>query len=342
MSDERMRILKMLKEGRITLEEAEVLLDAVGGADAEKSSAREEAPHAAEHTGAGWWGGDQQKKGPASWLDFGWKLDPAHFPSEIQEAMKGFAQSMKDAFSNIQKGDYLGGLKEMFGRVLAQTSRRESVPAAGVRRLSLKNRWGDVHISGGDAPEIGVAASISAWGADPQAAQALADSVEISHYREGDTLSLRAEAPDSGHVRFKVDFDVTVPRSLAVEVKSMSGDIVVSDAEDGVNAVNLSGDIIVQSCAGGACHRVEKRRPRGVGIQRCGTRPDDQRGHRARAGTLRRDRCPNDEREHTLRARARRGQQGQALVDERRHRHRPSRGRKLRNKRRNRLGRGTL
>ncbi|HUX21423.1 MAG TPA: DUF4097 family beta strand repeat-containing protein [Spirochaetia bacterium] len=259
MNEERLKVLKMLKEGRITMEEAELLLDALGEGGSrsedpergagEKSRGSSEDRHAGE-------GGPRQgfegwKGFPQGLFNFDWKLDPKIFQTGLRDAMKGFEQSMKDFAQDFGKQDFAGGFKEFFGRSSAQATKSFRAPGQGAVKVAINNRWGDMRINGGDSQEVTGTATVTAWGSDSEAAAEIAENVQISHYREGETIVIHSELPDSsGRGRYRVDLDLTVPRELALSVKGMSGDLAVSSMTMGVEAANLSGDVIIQGSSG--------------------------------------------------------------------------------------------
>lgn len=260
MNEERLKVLKMLKEGRITMEEAELLLDALsasGERHEEQESSDRARTHAHEDAESSQRSGSSRNQGffggwgPGGLFNSEWKMDPSIFQSGLKEAMKGFEQSMKEFASEFGKRDFAGGFKEFFGRSSGQASKSVRFDVTSTQRLVLNTRWGDVRIGSGDVHEITGSVSVTAWAADDEAASDIAESVGVTHYREGDTLFVHCEIPDSSNrTRFRADFDLTVPRDLEVSVKGMSGDYSVSGAGSGVNAVNLSGDIIVQRSSG--------------------------------------------------------------------------------------------
>jgi Toastrack DUF4097/SHOCT-like domain len=271
MSEERLKILKMLKEGRITLEEADVLIDALGEGDPSAGTRgsetdegdtrtwahREQTRHHGraehqEHGGAG-------RRGPWDWLggwspeklfDFDWKLDPHQFQTGLRDAMKGFEESLRSAVSGFQRGDFPAGMKELFGRATGTATIDEPIAATGAARLVLKNRWGDVRIVGSDAQEITVHAAVTAWSNDEQSAAQAAQAVRLRHYREGEAIVLGSEVQEGRRARHRIDLDITVPRTFAADLKAMSGDISASGVNGEMRAANFSGDIIVQDCTG--------------------------------------------------------------------------------------------
>ncbi len=258
MNEERLKVLKMLKEGRITMEEAELLLDALGDSestqssgyagpeDAEKSEEARQGDSGERRRGFPGWGGI-----PEGLFNFDWKLDPKLFQTGFREAMKGFEQSMKDFASEFKERDFTGGFKDFFGRTSGQSTKPVRIETVGVSKVSLNNRWGDLRIRGADTNEITGSATVTAWDADAQAATDKAEEIQLTHYREGDTIVIRCEGAETSRPsRFRTDFDITVPRALAMHIKGMSGDVAVSDLSGGVEIMNLSGDVIVQRTSG--------------------------------------------------------------------------------------------
>lgn len=261
MNEERLKILKMLKDDRITMEEAELLLDALGEESVHKEDQRQDQrqehessddrssadrwSQAAERFFRGW------KDTPGGAFNFDWKLNPSGFQSGLREAMKGFEQSMKELAGEFKNTGFPGGFKEFFGRSSGQATKSVRAATGGASKLAISNRWGDVRITGTTAQELTGTASVTAWGTDAESAEEIADSVEVSQYREDDTIVLRFELPpDTARTRFRVDLDLNVPTEMAVSLKAMSGDLALSELASGVSAVNLSGDIIVQRVHG--------------------------------------------------------------------------------------------
>jgi len=262
MNEERLKVLKMLKEGRITMEEAEVLLDALGEGG-EQRSRDEEATMRNEEAGTHSHGDSSKDQWTAAAERFfsglrggnpfnlDLKLDPQFFQTGFRDAMKGFEQSMKQFAGELGKMDFPGGFKEFFGRSSGQATKSLLASPTGAARVSISNRWGDIRINATEADEISGTASITAWGSDPEKAEEIAKAVEVSHFREEDTIALRCELPaDHSRTRYRVDLDLNLPSGLALTVKGMSGDVSVSGMTAGVSVVNLSGDIIVQHSSG--------------------------------------------------------------------------------------------
>ncbi len=256
MSEERAKILKLLKEGRITVEEAELLLDAL-----EEGNEGEATAHAAreqtggEERGSGcrdWWGSHdwgekwgKEWRGP--WRDF----DFSRFQTGFEGAFRGMEQSIRDAFKNFSNINFEVELGRLFGREHAEVERHLVFPAAGIRALFLKNAWGDAEIVASEGKEVKIAAKIAAWGHDSATASATASGIEITQLREGDRLVVQHRpANGSGSARYKVDFEIAVPRDMEVELKGMSGNLRLSGTRGKTRLLTLSGDIRLRGVAG--------------------------------------------------------------------------------------------
>lgn len=262
MSEERAKVLKMLKEGRITVEEAELLLDALregpegtgqGRGPRERQTAEEPPRSRFECGDRNWWGGWDWsgKRRPGGhqtspgWFDF----DFSQFQTGFKDAFKGVEESIREMMKNFPNMSYEGHLGRMFGKESAQLTKKATVSGSDVRSLQLSNTWGDVEIIGSDGSEISVVAHILAWGPDQATAKEIASEIEINHYREGEALVIKHRAPES-RSRYKVDFEITVPRALSVELKGMSGNLSVAQTAGAARLLSLSGDIRVKGVTG--------------------------------------------------------------------------------------------
>lgn len=264
MSEERAKILKLLKEGRITVEEAGLLLDALGEgsegeaadrADRERTASSGQERSRGEESGQGphdWcgshdWGEKWRKEWRGPWRDF----DFSRFQTGFEGAFRGMEQSIHDAFKNFSNINFEVQLGRLFGRERADIERQLLVPAGGIAALSLKNAWGDVEIVTSDKQEVRIAAKISAWGYDSATASAAASGIEITQVREGERLVVH-HRPASGSVsvRYKVDFEIAVPRDMEVELKGMSGNLRLVGTHGKARLLTLSGDIRVKGVVG--------------------------------------------------------------------------------------------
>ncbi len=253
MSEERAKILKMVKEGRITVEEAELLLDALNEGEESGEGTRSEGPGEASGGRGHWrhghdWARGGHRPGPG-WSSFDFDFSPIQ--SSFQEAFKGFEQSLREAAKNFPKMDFEGHLGRIFGKARAEAVKESRVSSSGLRGLTLSNSWGNATVTAAETSEVVVHARVSAWGPDRAAAQEFADGVEIAASREGDALVIKhAPGPRWARSRYKVDFEISVPRAMEVDLKSMSGDLSVAGTEGNARLWSLSGDLTAKGVAG--------------------------------------------------------------------------------------------
>ena len=185
MSEERAKILKLLKEGRITVEEAALLLDALeegtrsaeggsSGADQSRVGGERGGRSREERHGEGfererghernrgaqdWWGSQDwgrfaEWSRAQPWRDF----DFSRFQTGFEGAFRGMEQTIRDTFKNFSNLNFDAELGRMFGRERGQVERTIAVPTGGLTRLCLRNAWGDVSAVAAEVEEIRIEA----------------------------------------------------------------------------------------------------------------------------------------------------------------------------------------
>jgi hypothetical protein len=267
MSDERVMVLKMLRDGKISVEEAEGLLEALGeeGLGASPMPNDEQAKRAEEpdsqtaegrstpgDQGAapGWRrkSGEPLRTGP-DWASLGREIGEVvrEATQVVREATKDVAPTVRDAVKRLKeemKG--AGGkvsasllVQDLFGLTSASDEVRVShlLPAGG--RLLLRNPRGNVRIERSPDGQAYVEARRQAWSRDEEAARALLDQIGVRFEpRDGDLVLEVAAEPG---FRFRVDLTVRLPDGVAVVAGVNSGDI---------RAEGLSGDLEVDIKSG--------------------------------------------------------------------------------------------
>ncbi len=108
-------------------------------------------------------------------------------------------------------------------------------PAAGAQRLDVEVPGGSIAVTGWDRNEIRV-----------QASHSRRTHIEIQ--RSGDRVSVEAEA-DRGPVTI-VDYTISVPRTLSVNLEGMYADMTVDGVNGDVDAETLQGDVTVKGGTG--------------------------------------------------------------------------------------------
>jgi hypothetical protein len=135
---------------------------------------------------------------------------------------------------------------ETFGDKLQKVLKVPEGPTVLVHSFS-----GNITVSTGPAGEVRVEATkrTSGHGSDQADAKAAADNTRVLIEERSGRVEVKAWSP-RGPSRVAVDFDVVVPASATVELKSLSGDIAVTGVKGGVSADSMSGDITANSLAG--------------------------------------------------------------------------------------------
>jgi hypothetical protein len=116
--------------------------------------------------------------------------------------------------------------------------------------LMLSNISGNIQIVPGTADKIEVEALKRAWGpgAD-QAKQRLADAV-IETYATGNRVEVRVESGDRRDGRgIDVEFNVKVPGDAAVDVRTVSGDVHITNVKGELRIQGVSGNVQLEGTA---------------------------------------------------------------------------------------------
>jgi DUF4097 and DUF4098 domain-containing protein YvlB len=107
--------------------------------------------------------------------------------------------------------------------------------------LKLANVAGDVKVTGGSGSEIRIEARVHGRGKTDADARAQLDTVTVDMRQSGNRVDV--ETTHQNHSRAWVDYTVVVPTGASVEVRSVSGDVQVSEIGGSARAETVSGDI---------------------------------------------------------------------------------------------------
>lgn len=113
--------------------------------------------------------------------------------------------------------------------------------------LKLSNVAGDVKVTGGGGSEIKVEARVRGRGKTEAEARAQIDSVKVDMRQNGSRVDV--ETTHEKNSRAWVDYTVVVPTGTSVEVRSVSGDLEVSEIGGSSRAETVSGDIVATGLA---------------------------------------------------------------------------------------------
>jgi DUF4097 and DUF4098 domain-containing protein YvlB len=281
MNEERAMILKMLREGKISVEEADALLDVLNDEQEEPGgfAAKREASETNRATLEGMEPGREEaadgtrgersrseqdhgnrdrKRGDAGGegVKFGFDLDLSGLTeglrsamASVKESMGGVSEALKDAFRDV--GDveihsdrgFFGKIRTEMGKARAQEDRELSFDVGDQTELHITNPWGDVRITASDAHRITGTAELACWGPDSEHAQEMLESTRIGfEEREGAIVFVIESQAEK---RLRVDLDLRVPAELAPTVALSTGDLWLEGMVGGCAVNSLSGDIQV-------------------------------------------------------------------------------------------------
>jgi len=254
MQDERSMILNMLKEGKISVEEAEALLEVLNegeneepGGFAAADTAESKAPPGNQkrpHHKAGHRQRDGRRDGTSGGLNF--DFDLGGLKESLRETMKGVSEAVKDVMGELSELD-LG--KEVFramGKIRSEASDEITESVGEATSLSISNKWWDIRVTGDDdAASITVRGKVTAWGRSQEEADEAIGKFGVRLEQEGDTWHIRSGLEQASLGRIRMDYEITLPRRMSVSVSSASGDIWIEELDGEQSIRTLSGDITV-------------------------------------------------------------------------------------------------
>jgi DUF4097 and DUF4098 domain-containing protein YvlB len=142
----------------------------------------------------------------------------------IRDAMKNFARSYQGRDRGPEQTDRFSGKYKI----------------ARDGRLSLANISGDIAVTGGSGDEVVVEAVKRTRGDRSR----LAD-VRIDVSNSPTRVDIRTDYPRFGNTNASVDYTVTVPNGVSIELHSVSGAIKVTGVRGAVRAETISGHVTI-------------------------------------------------------------------------------------------------
>ncbi|MEP7137273.1 MAG: DUF4097 family beta strand repeat-containing protein [Chloroflexota bacterium] len=127
------------------------------------------------------------------------------------------------------------------------------VDASKPLALNVVDNAGDVTITGGDVKTVTVKAVKTAYDSSQARADAEVKGVKYTIEQSGNTITLKYEIPDSMNFRNNVntvDFVVTVPNEVTVDIKDNNGEVNIASTKGNVTVKNDFGNITLENIAG--------------------------------------------------------------------------------------------
>ena len=245
MSEERMAILKLLREGKITAAEAEGLLNALGS------------------DGGGDKGGGKDffealGEGVSQGLKAVRQLDVEKVFSAAREAASETVESVQHSESGRRMGevvDEISGIVSNFagagGKAEVREERDLILDGADATRIRVETTNGNIELSGAEGDQVEVRALLAVRAADEAAAREFARQIKVEIEQVEDEIQVHREFPKPPRgVRVDVGYQVRCPARLQVGVHTLNGKISIHGAGAGVEATTSNGDIELQGGRG--------------------------------------------------------------------------------------------
>jgi len=230
MSEEREMILRMLlKEGKISVEEADALLQAL------------------EESGGATPGPAAPAGGPGARMP--------DLRAELRGVFDELVRSMPQEVigelkrtKDVLRPSLLGALQALRGLPEGQTASAAEEPMTAGEQLVLRNTWGDVQLAGRSSGSLRVTATRRAWAGTAGEAQRLAESVAVTPTRNGSDVVIDVAPVDGRRVR--VDLEAEVPPGVGASLRLANGDVRVSRLSGPLAVTVTRGDVHVSDLKG--------------------------------------------------------------------------------------------
>jgi DUF4097 and DUF4098 domain-containing protein YvlB len=284
MSEERQRVLRMLKEGKVTIEEAETLLEALEGdepaGDVRGAPAADRGtPESASASRAGVEPDPARAREPRSRGEFQRFIDDimsnvnvAGIKESVRESLRRSradvdrvtgevrrtTERMRQEAQRAARGHRHGfqvrlsrAIEGLWGLADSSGVWAHDAPLAAERTLVLRNVWGDVRLSPSPDGVMHATARVRAWGRDASEAEATRHAIVITPTDEGAAYIITVNTPDWNILRrFRADFEIQVPEGVRAQVRQARGDVQAFGLRGDVDVQTHSGDVSVRDLTG--------------------------------------------------------------------------------------------
>ncbi len=220
-------VLRMLKEGKISVEQADALLKALADGTTVESQPRPETPR----PGGGEFMADL--RGMITELT-------ASIPHEVRREVSRARDAWAPGLSQMVQG--LWGLAE------GQAEASLEAPMTAGESLAVRNAWGDVRLTASADDQLRVKAHKRVWAATADEAVESAQHLDIALRREGGVVSLIV--PHLFDRRVRVDLDLAVPARVAVGIELAKGDVRASTLQGPLAVHAARSDVLAESVTG--------------------------------------------------------------------------------------------
>ena len=243
MNEERMTILKMVAEGKITAEEGESLLQTLDAADESQKDSKEQLPSEDERESFV----ELLKAGSESLKDRGG-------PSlEFRRALRNSTRDRKRGARRHRDRSHRACHEEPRAQVQLETGEKFD--------LEIDSRHGDIEVKSWARNSLQIDYQITAWAADEETAKEIASEIEIRIEPDKDAsdratrASITTNYPEWGlwrnsGLRARVDYWLVVPQQTNLELHNQHGNVSVGDLRGTATIGNRHGDVSLGAIEG--------------------------------------------------------------------------------------------
>ncbi|MDK9700052.1 MAG: DUF4097 domain-containing protein [bacterium] len=132
----------------------------------------------------------------------------------------------------------------------ATTTTEREVSAAGIRRLQIDNRNGDIEILTTTDGKIELHAITKISGFSDRECEQLANESSIDMKRSGITLEIQSSRWRSDSYERSITYTLLVPPELDITAETESGNIACRDLDGDIDLASTSGDLEILNCTG--------------------------------------------------------------------------------------------
>ncbi|MCY3682821.1 MAG: hypothetical protein OXH16_15580 [Gemmatimonadetes bacterium] len=275
MKEERMKVLEMIQDGKITAEDAMRLLDALGDT-AEEPQGQGESRQRRRN------GGRQRRRRRSGGADIQVEVQERIREAQetLRDAMPRARRAVREAMPDVNRivreatrsipdvGEIVQEAMQTASEAVAQwtegSDRKypekvvrqfvETTPIQVSDRLSVRTPKGHVTSKIWDRDEVQIDAKISVWGTDEAAVKAFAEQIDIQIRRESGAVQIRPNVPkrkkDDPVRSLRIDFELRHPEKVDLDVRASRGNITLPQIDGAATLNNNRGKTVFEGASG--------------------------------------------------------------------------------------------
>ena len=277
MKEERMKVLEMIQDGKITAEDAVKLLDALGDTAEEpqgQGEGRQRRRNGSRQR--------QRRRRRSGGADIQVEVQERIREAQetLREAMPRARRAVREAMPNVNRivreatrsipdvGEIVQEAMQTASEAVSQwvedSDRKhpekavrqfvETTPIQVSDRLSVRTPRGHVTSKIWDRDEVQIDAKISVWGTDEEAVNAFAEQIDVQIRRESGAVQIRPNVPkrkkDDPVRSVRIDFELRHPEKVDLDVRASRGNITLPKIDGAATLNNNRGKTIFEGASG--------------------------------------------------------------------------------------------